>query len=300
MRKQEKGYSRRQMLGMTIGLGGLAMTDAGSIFAQGKKQTHAPEQAISKASGLSRSTPTGRVVSIDAKFTPISIDTAKTAVIVVDMQNDFGAEGGMFQRAGVDISMIQAAVAPTAKVLDAARKEGIKVLYLKMAFKPDLSDAGAVDSVNRVRHLQIMNVGKTVRAPNGTESRILIRDTWNTDIIPELTPKTEDTVLYKHRFSGFYQTELDAILKQRGIKYLIFTGCTTSICVESTIRDAMYRDYLPVLLADCTGEPIGHDRPRSNHEASLLTIQTLFGWVSNSNDFIKGLESRPAATANNP
>lgn len=203
----------------------------------------------------------------------------------------------MFQRAGIDISMIQAAVAPTAKVLAAARREGIKIIYLKMAFKPDLSDAGAADSVNLVRHLKIMKVGTKVKSPTGAESRILIKDTWNTDILTELTPKAEDTVLYKHRFSGFYQTELDSILKRLEVKYLIFTGCTTSVCVESTIRDAMFRDYLPVLLADCTGEPIGYGLPRSNHEASLLTIQVLFGWVSNSNDFIKGLEARPAATA---
>jgi ureidoacrylate peracid hydrolase len=108
----------------------------------------------------------------------------------------------------------------------------------------------------------------------------------------------EDVVLYKNRFSGFYQTELDAVLKRLGVKYLIFTGCTTSICVESTIRDAMFRDYLPVLLADCTAEPIGHDLSRSNHEASLLTIQVSFGWVSSSNDFIKGLEARPVAATN--
>ena len=278
MSKQEKDFTRRQMLGMTVGLSGLAMTGgAGSIFAQEAKRT-----------------PT-RILTIDAKPDPIAIDAAKTAVIVVDMQNDFGAEGGMFQRAGIDISMIQAAVAPTAKVLASARKEGIKIIYLKMAFKPDLSDAGASDSVNLVRHLKIMKVGTKVKSPNGADSRILIRDTWNTDILAELTPKPGDTVLYKHRFSGFYQTELDSILKQMGIKYLILTGCTTSICVESTIRDAMFRDYLPVLLADCTGEPIGYGLPRSNHEASLLTIQVLFGWVSNSNDFIKGLEARTVA-----
>jgi ureidoacrylate peracid hydrolase len=237
--------------------------------------------------------PVGRLVTIDAKFAPIVIDTAKTVVIVVDMQNDFGSEGGMFHRAGIDISMIQAAVSPTVEVLAAARREGIRIIYLKMAFKPDLSDVGSPDSVNRVRHLEFMNVGTTVRAPNATESRILIRDTWNTDILAALTPKAEDTVLYKTRFSGFYQTDLEAVLKQMGIKYLIFTGCTTSVCVESTIRDAMYRDFLPLLLADCTGEPIGHDLPRSNHEASLLTVQTLFGWVSSSQDFVRALGVTP-------
>jgi len=281
MSKQEKGFSRRQMLEMTVGLSGLAMTGAvGSMFAQEAKRT-----------------PT-RILTIDAKPEPIAIDAAKTAVIVVDMQNDFGAEGGMFQRAGIDISMIQAAVAPTAKVLASARKEGIKIIYLKMAFKPDLSDAGPSDSALFARRLKIMKFGTKVKSPNGADSRILIRDTWNTDILAELTPKPEDTVLYKHRFSGFYQTELDSILKRLGVKYLIFTGCTTSVCVESTIRDAMFRDYLPVLLADCTAEPIGYDLPRSNHEASLFLIQRSFGWVSNSNDFIKGLEARPVAITN--
>jgi len=142
-----------------------------------------------------------------------------------------------------------------------------------------------------------LGVGKTVRAPNGTESRILIRDTWNTDILSELKPRPDDVVLYKHRFSGFYQTDLDSILKNQGVKYLVVTGCTTSVCVESTVRDAMFRDYLCVLLADCMGEPIGYGLPRSNHEASLLVIQTLFGWVSDSNQFIKALEVASSAAA---
>ena len=135
-----------------------------------------------------------------------------------------------------------------------------------------------------------MGVGTIVDAPDGDESRILIRDTWNTDILPELAPMSGDVVIYKHRFSGFFETELDAVLKCRGIRQLIVTGCTTSICVEATIRDAMFRDYSCVLLADCTGEPIGYDMARSNHDASLLTVEVLFGWVSSSERFIDALE----------
>jgi len=227
-------------------------------------------------------------LKINAKPEPIAIEAAKTAVIVVDMQNDFGSKGGMFDLAGVDISGIQKAVGPTGRVLDAARDAGIKIIYLKMAFQPDLSDLGAPDSVNRVRHLK-MNVGKTVRAPDGRESRILIRDTWNTEIVSDLKPKAEDIVMYKTRFSGFYQTDLDATLKRLAIRYLIVTGCTTSICVESTVRDAMFRDYLPVLLADCMNEPIGQGLARSNHEASLLSTEVLLGWVSSSDQFIASL-----------
>jgi ureidoacrylate peracid hydrolase len=229
-----------------------------------------------------------RRISIEARPEPITIDTARTAVLVVDMQNDFGSQGGMFQRAGIDISPIRGAVAPTAKALSAAREAGIRVVYLKMAFQPDLSDAGPPDSPTRRNHRRL-NVGKVVLAPNGSESRILIRDTWNTDILPELTPKDEDITLYKHRYSGFFQTDLDSILRKIGVSFLIVTGCTTSVCVESTIRDAMFRDYSCVLLADCTGEPIGSGLARSNHEASLLTIQSLLGWVSTSGEFVRAL-----------
>jgi ureidoacrylate peracid hydrolase len=230
-------------------------------------------------------------VKIDAMPAPIALEIARTAVIVVDMQNDFGSKGGMFDRAGIDISTIQKAVAPTALVLRLARRAGIKIVYLKMAYRPDLSDMGAPDSPNWRVHQQEMHVGTTMSAPNGAESRILIRDTWNTDIVDELKPEPADTEIYKNRFSGFYQTELDNKLKAMGVRYLIFTGCTTSVCVESTIRDAMFRDYSPVLLADCTGEPVGYGLPRSNHEATLLLTQLVLGWVSSSQEFIKALGS---------
>jgi len=275
MKKEIHELSRREMLtAMAVStLGGITAT------AMSKKA------AASRSPNFTKST----LIKIDAKPAPIAIDTAKTAVIVVDMENDFGSKGGMFDLAGIDISMIQKALGPTAKVLAAARSANIKVVYLKMGFRPDLSDLGAPDSVNRTRHLQIMHVGKTVEAPDGSTSRILIRDNWGTEIVPQLKPQAGDVVMYKTRFSGFYQTDLDNVLKRLGIKHLIFTGCTTSVCVDSTIRDAMFRDYQPVLLADCTGEPIGYGLPRSNHEASLLTIEVLLGWVSSSDEFTKAL-----------
>jgi ureidoacrylate peracid hydrolase len=232
-----------------------------------------------------------RILKFDAKPEPVAIDTATTAVMVVDMQNDFGSKGGMFDLAGRDISGIQKAVAPTARVVAAARTAGIKIVYLKMAFRPDLSDLGAPDSVNRAQHLA-MNVGKTIRAPNGAESRILIRDTWNTDIVSALKPESDDIVMYKHRFSGFYETALDSTLKQHGIRYLVVTGCTTSVCVESTVRDAMFRDYKCVLLTDCMTQPtLPSSLPGTSHDASLVVIQATFGWVSSSDRFVAALSA---------
>jgi len=165
----------------------------------------------------------GALMNLDAKPEAITFDTGKTAVLVVDMQNDFGSKGGMLDRAGIDISGIQKAVGPTAKVLAAARDTGVQIIYLKMGYKPDLSDLGAPDSVNRVRHLRL-GVGEKVVAPDGKESQILIRDTWNTDIVPELKPQPGDDIIYKTRFSGFFGTDLDARLKKLGVKHLVITG----------------------------------------------------------------------------
>src|SRR5205809_7333219 len=240
--------------------------------------------------------PKNEMVTLNAKPEPITINPARTAVIVVDMENDFVAKGGMFDRAGADISGAQKAIAPTAKVLAAARQAGLKIIYLKMGYRPDLSDLGATDSVNRSRHLKV-GVGQEIQTPDGRESRLLIRDTWDTDIVPELKPQPNDIVIYKTRFSGFYQTDLDATLKKLGIKYLIVTGVTTSICVESTVRDAMFRDYLCVLLKDCMSEPIGHDLLRTIHEASLLNAEVLLGWASDSDQFINALAAKSSQAA---
>lgn len=239
------------------------------------------------------STTGGRLVTIKAKPEPITIDTTRSAALVVDMQNDFAAKGGMFDRAGIDISVNRSAAEPTSRALASMRKAGIGAIYLKMGFKPDLSDLGPPDSPNRMKHLPLA-VGSPVTTPDGRQGRILVRDTWNTDILDELKPQTGDLLMYKTRYSGFYGTQLDSVLKERAVKWLFITGCTTSVCVESTLRDAMFRDYSCVLLADCTAEPIGQEFARTNHEASLLVIQTLFGWVSDSAEVIRALDMQLA------
>jgi ureidoacrylate peracid hydrolase len=225
----------------------------------------------------------------------VTLDAAQAAVLVIDMQNDFASTGGMFDRAGIDLSAVRRAIGPTVRVLQAARNAGLPIVFLKMGYHADLSDLGPPGSPNRERHLGVFAVGAEVAAPDGRPSRILIRDTWNTDVIDELKPQGDDLVLPKNRFSGFHGTELDAILRNRRVNWLIVTGVSTSVCVESTIRDAMFRDYSCVLLADCTAEPIGNDLPRTNYEATLLLVQALFGWVSTSDAFVKALASDPIA-----
>ncbi len=231
------------------------------------------------------------VVTIDAQPAPFDVHAATTAVIVVDMQNDFASVGGMFERAGIDVGVIRAAIEPTRALIGAARASGLRVVYLKMGFQPDLSDTGGADSPNWQIHRRL-NAGDTVAAPDGSSSRILIRDTWNTAIIDELTPEPADIVVWKHRYSGFFETPLDELLCAAGIATLIFVGATTSICVDSTVRDAMFRDYHCLVVEDCTAEPIGDGLARSNHDATMLTTRLLFGSTATSASVITALIAR--------
>jgi ureidoacrylate peracid hydrolase len=233
-------------------------------------------------------------VTVEARPGPVELSPARTAVIVVDMQNDFVSAGGMFERAGIDTGPARAIVEPISAVLAAARRAGVLVLYLKMAFRADLSDAGVPDSPIWVKHIP-MHVGDTVDAPDGTPSRILVRDTWNTEIIDALRPEPGDLVLYKHRYSGFFGTELDDVLRARGIDHLVVVGTTTSVCVESTVRDACFRDYHCLVLEDCTAEPIAADTARPNHVASLTVLERLFASVSDSAALVPALAAQPSA-----
>lgn len=250
-------------------------------------------------------------LTVEARPQPITLHLSQTAVLVVDMQNDCNTKGGLFDRIGIDISGVRVTIAPTARVLASARSAGVPVVYLKVGIRPDLSDLFHAGSPLRDRFVAY-GVGEPVQSPDGREGRIHIRDTWNTDIVEQLAPEPGDNVVYKHGYSAFHDTELDAVLKGLGVKYLIVTGCTTSVCVESAIREAHARGYLCILLEDCTAEPIGQGAGGyigvpgtgtsrgTNYEATLLLVQTIFGWVSNSEVVAKALQTVATAGSNIP
>lgn len=236
------------------------------------------------------------VAGVPARPAPFALDPSTTAVVVVDMQNDFASPGGMFARAGIDISGVQAIVPNVRAVLTAARASGMVVVYLKMAFQPDLADAGYPDSPTWLKHAPF-EVGSEITSPEGEPSRILIRDCWNTDIVPALTPHADDVVVYKARFSGFFGTQLHEVLQERGVQRLVVVGATTSVCVDATVRDAVYRDYHCLVVSDATAEPVAADAPRSNHEASLLTFELLFAHVTTTEDVVTALRAAAAPVA---
>ena len=135
-----------------------------------------------------------QTVTIEARPESIQVDVGKCAVLVIDMQNDFGAKGGMFDRAGIDISPVKQAVAPTMRTLAAARAAAIPIVYLKMQHTADLANAGRPNAPHWIKHRPLA-VGQTIAAPDGRPSRVLVEDTWNTDILPSLAPKEGDVIV---------------------------------------------------------------------------------------------------------
>jgi ureidoacrylate peracid hydrolase len=242
--------------------------------------------AVGDSASATPKTAASRRIEITAKPDKLIVDLASTAVLVIDMQNDFGAKGGMFDHAGIDIGEIGAVVPQIQATLAVARGAGMQVVYVNMAYLADMSDAGRLDGPNRIKQAPL-GIGKSMITPNGSRGAYMVRNGWNTKVVAELTPVLGDLVVHKTRYSGFANTKLHAVLQARRISNLIVTGCTTSVCVESTVRDAMFLDYNCVLLEDCMAEPQG----ATNHEASLQILSRLFAWVSDSGKFAQAVAS---------
>lgn len=223
-------------------------------------------------------------ISVEARPSPLLLDPRETAVIVVDMQQGFFGLGGAWDRACVDIAGARAILRPMARTLAAARGVGLPILYLTADFAPSSGNAHLWDAARGAHWLALAGTGS-----GAMHGRVLPPGAHEGDILPEVAPAPGETVILKRRFSGFFETPLHAILQEHGIGTLVFVGGTTSVCVESTVRDAYFRDYRCLLLADCTAEPIGHGLPHTSHDATLRMVEVLFGWVATSEHFIRGL-----------
>jgi len=223
---------------------------------------------------------------LDAKPGPIEVELTKSAVVVVDMQNAFASKGGMLDIAGTDISDASRVVRSVKIVLDAARQASVPVVYVQMGYKPDLSNSGGPNSPNWHKELamHLMNCRPELKG------KLLTEGTWDFEIVEELKPGPGDLVVIKTRYSGFVGTTLDSQLRTRGIRYLFFVGIATNVCVESTLRDAYFQDYWPILIAD-GAMPAG---PAPLHEATLYNVENFFGWTIQAEEFIRAMKTTRA------
>ena len=223
------------------------------------------------------------MTTLNTKPEPVEIELAKSAVVVVDMQNAFASKGGMLDIAGVNIARAACVVKTIATVLNAARASGIPVVHLQMGYKPDQSNNGGPNSPNWHKELAMTLMN---RRPE-LKGKLLTEGTWDFDIVDELKPRANDLVVVKTRYSGFAGTSLDSMLRTRGIRYLFFAGIATNVCVESTLRDAYFLDYWPILLRD-GAMPAG---PPAAHDATVYNVEMFFGWTLKSDDFLAAVNS---------
>jgi ureidoacrylate peracid hydrolase len=224
-----------------------------------------------------------RLVSIKARPQEVEIDLNRTAIVVVDMQNAYAKIGGMLDLGtGIEEGRVGNVIKANQKLLDVARIAGVKVIYLQFGYRPDLSDAGGPESPNIRKQMAF----KIIREKPELRDKCIVQGTWGWQIIDELAPKEGDLVVPKSRYSGFAGTTLENQLNGLNIRYLMYTGVATNVCIESTARDGYFREFWPILIEDA----MDHTGPDFVRQGTLYNFESKMGWITQTDEVIKVLK----------
>lgn len=218
---------------------------------------------------------------IPAEPFSFEIDFASTALVIIDMQRDFLESGGFGAALGNDVSRLRSAVGPCRAMLQGARAAGLLVIHTREGHRPDLADAPPAKVLRGPPDKRIGACG-----PMG---RILVRGEPGHEIIPELAPITGEPVIDKPGKGAFYQTDLDLMLRNRGIETLLVAGVTTEVCVHTTVREANDRGYRCLVLSDACASYFPEF-----HAVGLAMIAAqggVFGWVSTTGEVLAALSA---------
>jgi nicotinamidase-related amidase len=224
---------------------------------------------------------------VSAQPYSFEFDKNRTALLIIDMQRDFLEPGGFGAALGNDVSRLANVVEPTRRVLEAARANGLLVIHTREGHRPDLSD---LSPAKRRRGRFALTVGDP-----GPMGRILVHGEAGHDLVPALAPIEGEPVIDKPGKGAFYATDLEAILRNRGMTHLIVCGVTTEVCVNTTVREANDRGYDCLVLSDCTGSYFP-----DFHEQALRMICAqggVVGWVGSSDALIEALRSDTTPSA---
>jgi len=233
--------------------------------------------------GFTQAAGTGKILKAEPEA--IQLAPEQTALIVIDMQNAYTSKGGYLDLAGFDVSTTQPVVENIKKAVAAAHAAGIQVIYFKNGWDEQYVEAGGINSPN----FHKSNALKTMRKQPELQGKLLAKGGWDFELIDELQPLAQDIVIEKPRYSGFFNTALDSMLRSKGIRNLVFVGIATNVCVESTLRDGFFLEYFGVALGDACYQA----GPAEAQQASLYNIKTFFGWVSDTQEFTKNFQLNP-------
>jgi nicotinamidase-related amidase len=221
------------------------------------------------------------MIEVSADPYTFEFEKSRTALVIIDMQRDFLEPGGFGAALGNDVSRLAGVVGPTRRVLEAARAHGLLVIHTREGHRPDLSD---LSPAKKRRGRFALTIGDP-----GPMGRILVHGEAGHDLIPALSPIAGEPVIDKPGKGAFYATDLETILRNRGVTHLIVCGVTTEVCVNTTVREANDRGYDCLVLDDCTGSYFP-----DFHEQALRMIRAqggVFGWVGGSEALLAALQS---------
>lgn len=222
-------------------------------------------------------------ITIPTETKTLRLDLAKTAILVVDMQNDFCHPDGWLASIGVDVTPARAPIQPLQVFLPALRSVQIPIIWVNWGNRPDLLNIGA--ATRHVYNPTGEGVGLGDPLPvNGAP--VLQKDSWAAAVVDELEQKPEDVKVDKYRMSGFWDTPLDSILKNLGRTTLLFAGVNADQCVMATLQDANFLNYDCILLKDCTATT----SPEYCWLATLYNVKQCFGFVTDSTTILNAIK----------
>jgi nicotinamidase-related amidase len=223
-----------------------------------------------------------RPLTIDSQPQRVTLDLERTALIVIDMQNDFCAANGWVDHLGVDYTPDRTPIEPLRRLLPKLRQAGVQIIWVNWGNRPDLANMPPNQIHLYKPHGQGIGLGDPLP---GSGARVLEKDSWAAAIVDELAPAPEDILVDKYRISGFWDTPLDGILRNLQLRTLLFAGVNTDQCVMCSLQDANFLGYGCVLVSDCCGTT----SPAYCTEATLFNVQKCFGFVCDSEAIIAKL-----------